>query len=123
MNKALREELLSPYFVSDETGDIRHFEKLPSEVVQKLIDNGFFKTSDWTGYSGEAEILDFLEAYPDWTAHGYVISWDRYDTRITLEGLEKMGDLEKQEIIDFATTFHAADEIQLTPRYGRCWYD
>ena len=47
----------------------------------------------------------------------------RKDIRVTIEGVERSAILTVDEIIDFATTFRGADEMDLAVDYARCWYD
>jgi hypothetical protein len=47
----------------------------------------------------------------------------RKDIRVSIEGVERSAILTMDEIIDFATTFRGADEMELTANYARCWYD
>lgn len=94
------------------------------KVLDQLITNGFVEMDAWNDCPGVAQVfLPFLRRHPSFTAHGYAVSWERGDTRITVEGIEKAHTLAKDEINDFTSTFNGADEIQLTDNYARCWYD
>jgi hypothetical protein len=124
MNYTLRDNLLKPYSEAAEFGGVRYFRGLPVNVAQKLIDGGFVEMGPWNDCPGVADaIFPFLRRNSEFTAHGYAVSPERQDARITIEGVERSAALTKAEIIDFATSFNGADEIQLTPDYARCWYD
>jgi hypothetical protein len=124
MNYALRDATLENYCSETEVGGIRRFGGLPLVVLQALIDQHFVDLSEWNNCPGVADMfLPFLKRNPQFTAHGYVVLSSRDDTGVTVEGVEKSGHLTKAEIIDFANTFHRADEIHLTTDYARCWYD
>ena len=105
-------------------GGLRDFTGLPLEVLRRLIAGNFVELDDWNGCPGVAKaFLPFMERHPEFLAHGYAVSWERDDARVTIEGIEKTGSLTMGEVIDFANTFAGADEMQLTDDYARCWYD
>ena len=123
MNYDLRERILKPYVSSNDSAD-PNFKGIPLDVVEELIRGNFLELESWNECPGVTEIfLPFLRRNPTFTAHGYVISEERDDTRVTIEGLEKDGTLTKEELIDFAMTFRYADEFELSDDYARCWYD
>ena len=124
MNYEERDKLLAPYSANIEIGGLRFFRSVPFDVLQELIDAHFVEMESWNSCPGVADtFLPFLRRNPGFTAHGYaVVPW-RKDVRVTIEGLEKADVLTKAEIIDFAKTFHDADELQITDDYVRCWYD
>ena len=124
MNHEGREELLTPFLANRNYGGVRYFKRLPLSVLQILINHHFVEMGPWNDCPGVDQMfLPFLRRNPAFTAHGYVVDHERPDTRITLEGVERVGSLEKHEMIDFCTTFWGADEVELTPSYARCWYD
>ncbi len=124
MQDNLREKVLAPYSEQSEYGGIRYFRGVPLNVLQQLITHGLVEMGRWNDCPGvAAAFLPFLKAHPECTAHGYAVSPERPDSRVTIEGIEKAGRLTKEEVIDFANTFRSADEIELTGDYARCWYD
>jgi hypothetical protein len=124
MQDNLREMLLAPYSEQSEFGGIRYFRGVPLKVLQQLIDHRFVEMGPWNDCGGVAALfLPFLKAHPDCTAHGYAVSPERPDCRVTIEGIEKAGELTKEEVIDIANAFRGADELEITSDYVRCWYD
>jgi len=124
MNYELREKLLGPYYTEGPLGGLRYFENLPADVLQQLIDRDFVELEPWNCCDGVTRLfLPFLRRNPTFTAHGYAVMPGREDVRVSIEGVERSGALTQEEIIDFATTFSGADEMELTAGYARCWYD
>ena len=94
------------------------------KVLQQLIDHRFVEMGRWNECGGVAALfLPFLKVHPDCTAHGYAVSPERPDCRVTIEGIEKVGQLTRDEVIDIANAFRDADELEITSDYVRCWYD
>jgi len=124
MKDNLRETLLGPYLEHCEYGGIRYFRGVPLTALQQLIDHRFVEMGCWNECPGVAALfLPFLETHTGFTAHGYVVSPERPDSRVTVEGIEKADLLMKEEVIDFAYAFRGADDFELVNDYARCWYD
>jgi hypothetical protein len=124
MNYELREKLLEPYYDEGEYGGLRYFTCLPTNVLDELISHNFVEMEEWNCCDGVAKLfLPFLHRNPQFTAHGYAVMEGREDIRITIEGVARSAVLTVDELIDFATTFRGADEMELTADYARCWYD
>ena len=123
MNNQERNSLLQPYFEEGEFGGVRYFKRLPLEVLERLIDRGFVEMEPWNECPGMEVFLPFLRRNPLFNAHGYAVSPERPDTRITIEGVEFDGSLSKAKIIDFFMTFRGADDMYIGPDHARCWYD
>jgi hypothetical protein len=124
MDYRLRDEILSPYVEQNPKGGIRRFIGLPAEVLKRLIEYGFVYQGPWNSCGGVGKLfLPFLERNPLFTAHGYVVSETRKDTRIVIEGVERAGSPTQREIDDFMNTFSKADEVKITPERVYCWYD
>jgi hypothetical protein len=124
MNYELREKLLEPYYSEGELGGLRYFNCLPLNVLDELIIHNFVEMEEWNFCGGVTELfLPFLRRNPQFTAHGYAVMKEREDIRVTIEGVERSAILTMDEIIDFATTFRSADEMELATDYARCWYD
>ncbi|MDR0286665.1 MAG: hypothetical protein LBI03_03005 [Clostridiales bacterium] len=106
-------------------GGIERFEKMTPETFNKLHENGFidmdyaFNDSPTIG-----EFKNFVDKYPDEIIyfHGYIVSPERDDNRLVVEGLEAISE-NKDFIIDFTNEFHYADEFKVENGYQRCWYD
>ena len=124
MNYELREKLLEPYYSDGELGGLRYFTDLPLNVLDELISLNFVEMEEWNCCDGVTKLfLPFLRRNPQFTTHGYAVMPERKDIRVTIEGVEHSAMLTMDELIDFATTFRGADEMELAPDYARCWYD
>jgi len=66
---------------------------------------------------------DFLAAHPRFTAHGYTVSPDRPDYRMSLEGVELLGEPTDIELIAFNKNFIDADDKIVSHSRLYCWYD
>jgi hypothetical protein len=125
MDFELRDELLRPYVLDDGTrGGISRFKGVPLNVLEKLIFHGFVHLGKWNSCPGVQDLfLPFLLRHPDFTAHGYAVSKERQDSRISIEGIECNAPMIIEAVIDFANTFRGADEFILSSSRARCWYD
>jgi hypothetical protein len=129
MNTCLREKLLAPYYLKDGgTSGIRYFEGVPLNVLEKLIKHRLVEMEPWNSCDGVAELFrPFMRRNPSFTAHGYAISSEREDSRVTIEGVEREAPFTKAELADFARTFAGADDLVIDDdpacNYLRCWYD
>lgn len=107
----------------EENYDVRYFDQLDAETLEKLIDLGF---ADPKESQNEApcigEFLDWMRKNPDYKAHGYVVSIDRDDYRVSIEGVD--GCAKSPEALkSFVNMFHNADEFDVQDDYQRAWYD
>lgn len=107
-------------------GGLRYFDELTISQINQLEEAGIIDREDAQNDSPTAgEMIDFLrERKTDgWYVHGYCISPDRADFRITFEGVGKKTAPSKQDIIDFSMMFRFADEFSANSKALRCWYD
>ncbi len=108
-------------------GGICRFDGLTLDTVQELIRKGFLARDERQNESPTvAEFMSFVKEHnpSNWIFHGYVVSPERDDCRVTIEGIESNGALTKDDLVDFFLLFSAADEIDADrdkPVY--CWYD
>lgn len=105
-------------------GGIEHFENVDADTLQKLVDKGYASTYDKQNNAPTlGEFLEFMKHYPEFKAHGYVVSNDRKDRRITVEGLKGVA-TEKEAIWDFKDLCEDADEFECDEN-GNCfsWWD
>jgi hypothetical protein len=125
MDLELRDELLRPYVLDGGThGGISRFKGVPLSLLEKLIFDGFVYLGKWNTCAGVQDLfLPFLRRHPDFTAHGYSVSKERQDSRITIEGIECKASMKLETVIDFANTFRHADDFKLSSSHARCWYD
>lgn len=105
--------------------DICHFNGLNLDQLKQLIDSEFIELDECQNDSPTTqEIYDFMKKYPDYTAHGYVVTINRKDYRTTLEGVEKRSGFDsKQECNEFHKLFRNADELIIDEDNIYCWYD
>jgi hypothetical protein len=133
---ARRDLILAPFFAKSDAyykqrfgfsngglGGCRSFKGLDLKTLRRLARLGLADEGPWNNCPGNGAFLGFMEGHPSWTAHGYAVSPDREDARITIEGLEKEGRVGKREGEAFLEAFGAADEFEVSARYARCWYD
>ena len=125
MDFELRDELLRPYVLEGGTyGSISRFKSVPIDLLEKLIFHGFVYLGKWNSCPGVQDLfLPFLQRHPDFTAHGYAVSKERQDSRITIEGIECAAPMTIETVIDFANSFRRADDFSLSSSNARCWYD
>lgn len=100
-------------------GGVRYFESLSLDTLKTLLEKNFIEPDESQNGSPTTEqILNFLERYPDYTAHGYTVNPERGDYRITLEGVFKGdGANSPQELQDFTQLFKNADFIDSATMY------
>ena len=121
---ATRDKMIFGEFNPDEYhGGIRYFEGLKLDTLKALLEKNFIEaTESQNGAPTTEQILNFIEHYPDYTVHGYTVSPERSDYRITLEGVEKGDGADSpQELQDFTQLFKDADFIDSATMY--CWFD
>lgn len=124
MNYRLRDKIVFPKNYIPKY-DIQRFDRLDLKHLHLLIDLDFIELDEYQNYAPTTqEIFNFMKKYPQYMAHGYVVTIDRDDYRTTLEGVEKFGgfySIEEQN--DFYKLFKEADELSITSNYIYCWYD
>ena len=112
-------------------GGIKQFSISPS-VLKQLIEERFIDPEDSQNDSPTArEFSEFFDNASDpdeWRAHGYAVSHDREDYRISIEGCVaewwlREADSHQADMIAFANLFRLADEFELTTTKAYCWYD
>lgn len=107
-------------------GGCRSFSGLDYRTLCALLEEKFIDPQEAQNNSPTTEeIMSFMKAYPDFTAHGYVVSIDRDDYRITIEGVDGRdyahSNAPKELLRDFFDLFRYADEFDIRNLY--CWYD
>lgn len=119
-NVLLRDQILAPYF-TDKTylGGVRSFAKLSSKIAQELLTHKFADPEDRQNDSPTfIEFVEFMCGHPEFKAHGYAVSKERPDYRITIEGLEAKNP-SAQASTKFKSFCKNADD--LSNKYS--WYD
>ena len=106
--------------------DILPFRGLTAKGMATLISEGFADSEDAQNCAPTyKEIMDFIEVHPDFTAHGYIVTPERDDYRVTVEGVAGYTD-DCGEERAFAKMFRRADEYECNEHgdgYCRAWYD
>jgi len=109
-------------------GGLHYFDALTVDQLQELLDRGFADPAERQNCSPTiGEIFQFGQAQKskgfDWTFQGYVISPDREDYRVSVDGIEWRGDACYQIIADFEAIAQDADELDIDPNFLRAWWD
>lgn len=108
-------------------GGIRSFEKLDLATAASLLQKGYLSVDEQQNNSPTVgEILEFCtthELAKGWALHGYTVSRDRADIRVSIEGIDGVGPFSVDTIIAFSQLFHDADEFYIDRISAHCWYD
>ena len=105
------------------SGGCASFSGMTYETLQKLVDKGYADLEDSQNDSTTlGEYLEFMKTHPRFKAHGYIVSNDRNDRRITIEGL-KASQVTLDELQDFINLDRDADEFEAMQSYCRSWWD
>lgn len=108
-------------------GGVAYFVITPN-TLEVLIEEGFANPEEKQNDSYTIEeFLKFCNKYPgyDLTLHGYAVSQDRPDYRVTIEGIEYLSDIPiyKKLQDEFESWFDGADDFICDSRQLYCWYD
>lgn len=105
-------------------GGIFHFGNLTLEQLDKLLEEKFIDPKEAQNNSPTVDDFRFyMKRFSGATAHGYIISPERDDYRVSIEGIECEGDFDVETQIDFYKTFRFADELICNDNYMYCWFD
>lgn len=120
-----RDRLLAEFFTSEETGGIRRFQALPLSILQELVRAGFADPAEQQNDAPTiGRILDFMKKHPGVRAHGYAVSPEREDYRVSLEGIEFEGEVSEGLRKDLEELVgERADERHVGPNGFWVWYD
>lgn len=123
-NQTLRDRILDPFFTQSYDGGIRRFENVTYYVLHQLFNEGFVDPDGTQNYSPtNKEFLDFLKTHKEnFSAHGYVVSNNREDYRVSIEGLSGSNPT-KEDIIDFTNLCRSAEEFEASSSYLYSWWD
>lgn len=106
-------------------GGIRYFGDLSLKDLNRLIDCNLICLTDAQNAAPSVQqIRDWLAERNDdsWYVHGYAISPERDDYRVTIEGCGKHGEATLEEGKEFYRMFRLADELSDGSELY-CWYD
>ena len=106
--------------------EVVQFRGMNLEKLNELVENGFIDLNERQNEAPAIrEFREFLMQHSDEeiSLHGYFVSPDRADYRITVEGIEACFD----RMTDFAdalnATFGNADVVKICGNHFYCWYD
>ena len=106
-------------------GGIARFEGLKLPELIALATEGFLDLQEMQNCAPcIGEFMEFMARYSGYTAHGYVVSANRDDYRVSIEGLEKQAKyIEAKETQVFTELFGQADEFVANGTQNFCWFD
>ena len=117
-------EILGMQYPPKYLGGCESFKGLTLEALDLLLDEDFIDPEECQNCSPTTmEFKDFMDMYPECTLHGYIVSPERHDYRVTIEGLEYCGDVPKEMLKLFINAFRHADEFICDDDYLYCWFD
>lgn len=104
-------------------GGCTRFRFANSNVLKELVKKGYLDPKDKQNDAPTAgEFIKFMEKYPEFEAHGYIIDNEREDRRISIEGLSGYPQSEEAKEA-FEEMFSEADEFNIEDDEYYCWYD
>lgn len=109
-------------------GGISYFKEASPKVIRELISVGFADPEEAQNSSPTIrEFLEFIESQPDpenWYLHGYSVSPEREDVRVSIEGIGSYGPVASENLADFVMENRFADTLDIMPDHKvYCWYD
>lgn len=103
--------------------DCHRFETI-IERLQVLDDEGFLDHEDAQNCAPTVgEFLEFLRENPQFKALCYIITPNRSDYRLAIEGLTYSGKTTKQMLSAFSNFAHGADEFEASENSLYAWWD
>lgn len=111
------------------SGGVARIPSMNYETVKELVDKGFLDLSESQNLAPTTKVfMDFVLSHgkDNWIFHGYAVSPERTDCRVTIEGIESTGPLTSKDLIDFLMMFRRADELDADDNKdgsAYCWYD
>ena len=108
----------------DGLGGTESFEGLSLKVLKELKEKNFLDPEDAQNSAPSIEeMMEFMDGHKGFTAHGYVVSPDREDYRVSLEGVEFIGKVSFPTITEFSKMFGHADDLTIEEERLYCWFD
>jgi len=121
MNDSRRVELLGikgKYL----SGGTESFDNMDVNTLGLLIEEGYADPEmEQNGSPTTKEFYNFMLKHPDIKAHGYAVSPDRDDYRMTIEGLSGEHTEDMETINDFVNLCRWADECSIEDRLYSWW--
>ena len=124
----IRDQIISgePYDSERYTGGTRYFDKLTVQQIRKLDIEGLLDRNETQNYAPSVgDIYDFLanQDGDGWYAHGYVVSPERDDFRLSFEGAGKSSSPTMKQLQDFISMFRYADDFDVGGDGLYAWFD
>ena len=107
-------------------GGIARYKDVPFSAIKILAEKGYLNLDEMMDRGATVQdFINFVEKHDpeNWTFHGYVVSPDRRDRRVSIEGIESKSEPSKETLIDFLLEFRMADELDVENGVAFCWYD
>jgi len=109
--------------------DLLYYAGLTASGLELLIEKGFADPEERQNSAPSIkEFLEFLKAHPRFGAHGYIVTPERGDYRVSVEGVSATG-CDAKDIVAFTNEYSHADEFSIDECEDgegfscRCWYD
>ena len=113
-----------PYDESKYGGGVRDFDGLTYRGCQQLLELHVIDPGETQNDSPSVgEIAEFLKKHPNFTAHGYAVSRERDDYRVSFEGVECGEGYTLSDVQDFFSLFKYPDSLTVDEHGMYCWYD
>lgn len=118
-----RDEILFAGHTLRYSGGIERFDHLTLDRLELLVAENFIDLEGSQNCSPTAgEFLDFMRVYPMVMAHGYAVSNERSDYRVTLEGLQCPAAKVTEELrLAFVDLCRCADDISFRGALYAWW--
>lgn len=111
-------------WADDASGGIEPFEWVSVETLKELVAKNYADPHDAQNESPTlGKYIRFMERFPEVRAHGYAVSPEREDYRVTVEGLQYVGEVGDELRREFSTLCGRADDFVCTDEELFCWYD
>lgn len=124
---ALRDEIIfGEYEPEKYLGGIRRFDGLTLDRLEKLVENEYMALCDRQNAAPPVEVfIDFMAKFPGYGVTGFVISIERGDYGMGIDGMEKLdgGCDTMDEMDEFYKLFRKADDFAIGTKAMSCWFD
>lgn len=115
--------IMTKYVSEDGRYDILPYDNLTGDALDTLIKEGFADEDEQQNSCPcIREINAFLHAHPNFTAHGYIVTPERSDYRVSIEGVSGT-ECCLEDTEDFIRLFRRADDFTINGDECYCWFD
>jgi len=122
-------DFLSAYYNEEAWGSIRKFSGVHVSIMHQLVATGEADPEETQNNSPSIkEFIDFADEMKDTFSvdvlfHGYRVLPTRDDVRVSLEGFEIKGAIDRVALISVVNFGRCADEFEIRDDYIRAWWD